>query len=84
MIKAALEMGHSEDEAMQYFQGLDLDGNGYIDFDELTIAYDALTPKVISAINCTPDYLKLAVHRLLDVCVYHRRHLKNLRSGKED
>jgi hypothetical protein len=45
VLKAALEMGHSEDEAIQFFAGLDLDGNGVIDLDELTIAYNRMVPK---------------------------------------
>ena len=48
VLKAALEMGHSEEEAIEFFAGLDIDGNGVIDLDELTIAFNRMVPKVDS------------------------------------
>ena len=46
VLKAALGMGHTEEEALSYLSGLDLNGDGYLDLDELSIAYGRMSPKV--------------------------------------
>ena len=45
-LKAALKMGHTEEEALSYLSGLDLNRDGYLDLDELSIAVSRMTPKV--------------------------------------